>query len=71
LSIPVPAPVAGAAAAAAASGRLIDIEREHIRRVLDQTRWRIRGAGGAADRLGLAPTTLESRMAKLGLTRQR
>ena len=33
------------------------------------TRWRIRGMGGAADRLGLRPTTLETRMAKLGLTR--
>ena len=28
--------------------------------------WRIRGIGGAADRLGLRPTTLETRMAKLG-----
>jgi formate hydrogenlyase transcriptional activator len=38
--------------------------------VLDATAWRIRGAGGAADRLGLAPTTLESRMSKLGLVRR-
>jgi formate hydrogenlyase transcriptional activator len=52
-----------------ASARLEDIERDHIRRVLDATAWRIRGAGGAAERLGLAPTTLESRMTKLGLTR--
>jgi transcriptional regulator with GAF, ATPase, and Fis domain len=51
--------------------KLIDIEREHIRRVLETAAWRIRGSGGAADRLGLRPTTLETRMAKLGLTRPR
>jgi transcriptional regulator with GAF, ATPase, and Fis domain len=53
------------------SDRLEDVEKEHVRQVLDMTRWRIRGANGAADRLGLRPTTLESRMAKLGLTRPR
>ena len=51
------------------SDRLVDVEKEHVRQVLDITRWRIRGANGAADRLGLKPTTLESRMTKLGLTR--
>jgi len=51
------------------SPKLVDVEREHIRRVLDSTGWRIRGAGGAADRLGLKPTTLETRMAKIGLKR--
>lgn len=49
--------------------RLADVQREHIRTVLNSTGWRIRGVGGAADRLGLRPTTLETRMAKLGLTR--
>jgi PAS domain S-box-containing protein len=68
LKIPTPEPAAGASGSA--SSRLEDIERDHIRRVLEATAWRIRGAGGAADRLGLAPTTLESRMAKLGLTRR-
>jgi formate hydrogenlyase transcriptional activator len=51
------------------SERLVDVETEHVRKVLNGTRWRIRGPNGAADRLGLKPTTLESRMAKLGLTR--
>src|SRR5918993_651036 len=51
--------------------KLVDIQREHIRRVLETAAWRIRGSGGAADRLGLRPTTLETRMAKLGLTRPR
>jgi formate hydrogenlyase transcriptional activator len=49
--------------------RLDDVEREHIRGVLESTGWRIRGPGGAASRLGFKPTTLETRMAKLGLTR--
>jgi DNA-binding NtrC family response regulator len=51
--------------------RLEDVEREHIRTILERSRWRIRGAGGAADQLGLRPTTLETRMAKLGLARPR
>jgi formate hydrogenlyase transcriptional activator len=49
--------------------KLLDVETEHIRTVLDSAGWRIRGAGGAAERLGLRPTTLETRMAKLGLVR--
>jgi len=56
-------------AAARRSAKLIDVEKEHIRGVLETTGWRIRGSGGAADRLGLKPTTLETRMAKLGLKR--
>ena len=35
------------------------------------TGWRIRGTAGAADLLGLKPTTLETRMAKLGLSRRK
>jgi transcriptional regulator with GAF, ATPase, and Fis domain len=42
-------------------------EREHILRVLESTGGRIRGKGGAAEILQLKPTTLESRMAKLGI----
>jgi formate hydrogenlyase transcriptional activator len=56
-------------AAVKVSDRLADVEREHIRAVLETSGWRIRGAGGAADRLGLKPTTLETRMNKLGLKR--
>jgi transcriptional regulator with GAF, ATPase, and Fis domain len=51
------------------SEKLVDVQREHILSVLASVRWRIRGPGGAAERLGLRPTTLETRMAKLGLTR--
>ena len=49
--------------------RLSDVERDHIRAVVESAGWRIRGAGGAADRLGLKPTTLETRMARLGIVR--
>ena len=49
--------------------KLVDVEKEHFRSVLESTGWRIRGASGAADKLGLKPTTLETRLAKLGLKR--
>jgi formate hydrogenlyase transcriptional activator len=58
-------------AAARRSTKLVDVEKEHIRGVLDGAGWRIRGPGGAAERLGLKPTTLETRMARLGLRRPR
>ena len=44
-------------------------QRAQILRVLEETGWRIRGAGGAAQILGIKPTTLEARMAKLGIQR--
>jgi PAS domain S-box-containing protein len=47
------------------------LEIRHIRSVLEGTNWRVRGRGGAAERLGLKPTTLESRMARLGITRKK
>jgi DNA-binding NtrC family response regulator len=50
---------------------LCALEGEHIRAVLEQTNWRVRGGGGAAERLGLKPTTLESRMARLGIVRKK
>jgi formate hydrogenlyase transcriptional activator len=48
---------------------LTELEISHIRAVLTSTKWRVRGSGGAAERLGLKPTTLESRMARLGIAR--
>jgi transcriptional regulator with GAF, ATPase, and Fis domain len=66
LTIPLPET---SSAASRRSVRLVDVERTHIRGVLESTRWRIRGAGGAAEQLGLKPTTLETRLAKLGLKR--
>jgi len=57
------------AKAAAVSLMLEDVERSHILRVLEQAGWRIRGTEGAAEVLGLPPTTLEARMTKLGIRR--
>ncbi|HEY7698412.1 MAG TPA: helix-turn-helix domain-containing protein, partial [Vicinamibacteria bacterium] len=51
-------------------GSLADVERRHILQVLEKTQWRIAGRGGAAERLGLKPSTLRSRMEKLGVRRR-
>jgi len=48
---------------------LIDIERRHILSVLERTAWRIDGPMGAARLLHLNPSTLRSRMKKLGIQR--
>jgi transcriptional regulator with GAF, ATPase, and Fis domain len=48
---------------------LKDVERNHILRILKQTGWRVRGKAGAAELLGLKPTTLDARMKKLGVLR--
>jgi transcriptional regulator with GAF, ATPase, and Fis domain len=46
---------------------LEDIEREHIIKTLEATNWRISGPKGAAKLLGLKPTTLDSKIEKLGI----
>ena len=46
---------------------LADSEREHIVKALETTGWRIKGPKGAATILGLNPSTLYSRMQKLGI----
>ena len=53
------------------SSRMEEVVKDHIRAVVEAARWRIRGVGGAAHTLGLKPTTLETRMAKLGIIRPR
>jgi len=55
---------------ASAEDTAVEVERNHIHRVLQRTGWRIRGHGGAAETLDLKPTTLESRMRRLGIFRQ-
>ena len=52
LIIPVPQ---SSAASSKRSPKLVDVEKDHIRSVLEGAGWRIRGAGGAAERLGLRP----------------
>jgi formate hydrogenlyase transcriptional activator len=49
---------------------LEETERVHIVSVMDRTGWRVRGPGGAAEALGMRPTTLEARMKKLGICRK-
>jgi transcriptional regulator with GAF, ATPase, and Fis domain len=46
---------------------LAEATRQHIARVLQLTRGRVYGAGGAAELLGLKPSTLQSKMKKLGM----
>jgi transcriptional regulator with GAF, ATPase, and Fis domain len=58
--LPVESPVTDA---------LVEVERAHIRRILSLTGGRIEGEGGAARTLGLKPSTLRSRMRKLGIVR--
>jgi formate hydrogenlyase transcriptional activator len=47
---------------------LQDAERDHIRRVLEQANGVVGGPNGAAARLGMKRTTLQSKMKKLGIT---
>jgi len=50
---------------------LADVERHHIQTILGTTRGRIEGPGGAAQLLGLKPSTLRSRMLRQGIMRPR
>ena len=45
------------------------LERENLFAVLEKTAWKIKGLDGAAELLGVKPTTLISRMGKMGLKR--
>jgi formate hydrogenlyase transcriptional activator len=47
--------------------RLKDVERRHILNTLEKINWKIRGPGGAAELLDIHPSTLYSRMKKLGI----
>ena len=52
----------------AMAGSLDEAELTIIRQAVEQCNWRIRGSNGAAALLNMKPTTLESRIKKLGLT---
>jgi transcriptional regulator with GAF, ATPase, and Fis domain len=58
-----PDPIAGG------DPRMDSVERVHIVRVLEKTGWIIEGKKGAAATLGMAPSTLRSRMASLAIRR--
>jgi transcriptional regulator with GAF, ATPase, and Fis domain len=68
------APASPPEPAAAASEVLTDaaireMERGNLLAALEQADWKIYGAGGAAELLGLKPTTVASRIQRLGLER--
>ena len=44
-------------------------ERENPLAILEKAGWKIKGADGAAELLGVKPTTLLSRVKKMGLKR--
>jgi transcriptional regulator with GAF, ATPase, and Fis domain len=46
-------------------------ERDNLVAALEKARWKIYGSGGAAELLGLKPTTLASRIKALGIRRPR
>jgi formate hydrogenlyase transcriptional activator len=73
------APAMAAAAAVGGSSRpgvpeqprtLEESEREHILKILAETKWVLSGPDGAAARLGLKRTTLQGKMKKLGINRR-
>lgn len=70
LNVPPFETVPAEAASSAPSASLENIEREHIIRVLRESKGKIGGPGGAAERLGMNRTTLNSRMQKLKITRK-
>ena len=71
--ITAPAPAAAAAVEAGAEPAILsDVElrqreRDNMLAALNKTAWKIHGPGGTAELLGLKPTTLISRIKKLGL----
>jgi transcriptional regulator with GAF, ATPase, and Fis domain len=50
---------------------LAEMEREHITSTLEKSFWHIKGPSGAARRLGMKPSTLYTRMQKLGIPNRR
>ncbi len=72
LTTPPPPPLPGAAGAEPpiiTESERLQRERENMLAALDRSGWRVHGARGAAELLGLKPTTLVSRMKKFGLKR--
>lgn len=51
--------------------KLDEVEKQHIISVLEKTNWKVSGEKGAAKILGINPTTLEARMKKMGIERNK
>ncbi|MCX8157845.1 MAG: sigma 54-interacting transcriptional regulator [Verrucomicrobiae bacterium] len=62
-------PVRSGARGILTEAQMRELERENLRAALEATGWRVHGPRGAAALLGIKPTTLASRMQKLGLRR--
>ncbi|NKE72509.1 sigma 54-interacting transcriptional regulator [Candidatus Manganitrophus noduliformans] len=69
LRVPLGELKGSAAASSDGNATLEAAERKHILRVLQETNWVIGGPSGAATRLGMKRTTLQSKIQKLGITR--
>ncbi|HTQ04185.1 MAG TPA: sigma 54-interacting transcriptional regulator [Polyangiaceae bacterium] len=63
------APPAPLASAATKPATIEEVERAHILSVLESTSWVIEGPRGAAQALNVSPSTIRSRMKRLGLNR--
>jgi PAS domain S-box-containing protein len=66
-----PPPPAGADRAVLSQHELGRRQRDNVLAALETTKWRIYGPGGAAQLLGVKPTTLASRLKRLGIERPR
>jgi transcriptional regulator with GAF, ATPase, and Fis domain len=67
-AVPGATPAGGSPAVAPPVQKLEDSERAHIRRALALASGRVHGPSGAAEMLGINPSTLRSRMQKLGIS---
>jgi transcriptional regulator with GAF, ATPase, and Fis domain len=66
-STPVPQPLVGAADGVRTEAEMRQVEADNIRAALRATGGKVSGPGGAAELLGLKPTTLASRIKSLGI----
>jgi formate hydrogenlyase transcriptional activator len=69
LRAPLSSLKSAAATGAQEAVTLEEAERDHIRKILEQTRWVVSGPNGAAARFGIKRSTLYFRMQKLGISR--
>ena len=67
LEVAPPVPSSAADSGADLELTMDEVQRRHILKVLEAAGGRIRGVGGAAELLDLKPTTLRSRMQRLGI----
>jgi formate hydrogenlyase transcriptional activator len=71
LQIPLGELISSPDALGAPPHTLEEVERRHILQALEESKWIVGGPQGAATRLGMKRSTLQSRMQKLGIQRPR